>query len=375
MRRIFRRRQDEPARPPAPPEADTRPIAPVSEQQEVVTTPRRRFPRIWPWLVAVLVFAAAAIGAAYLLTRDSDDDEPVTPTATVPDVVGLPAGRATSRLAAAGFRPRLARAASERRRGLVIRQMPTAGDALRRGGTVVLVVSRGPETVRVPDVLGLSLAQAFRRVEAADLRPQARRVFSPRPKGRVFRQRPAAGTELEREQVVLLTVSRGRGRVAVPNVIGLREAEAVEALESAGLVANDVRVAASEPAGRVVAQNPAAGARVARGSTVRINVSRGSPPTTATRTTTTRRTTTATTATTTTPTGTASSVATVPDVVGLDAPTAEQRLRQAGFAVRSVPRDTLDPAEDGIVLEQRPPGGSSGRAGAQVTITVGVLVP
>jgi beta-lactam-binding protein with PASTA domain len=237
-------------------------------------------------------------------------------------------------------------------------------------------VSRGPETVEVPDVIGLSLAQAFRRVEAAGLRPQARRVFSPRPKGRVFRQRPAAETELEREQVVLLTVSRGRGRVAVPAVIGLREAEAVRALESAGLVANGVRVAASEPAGRVVAQNPAAGVRIARGSTVRINLSRGPPPTTATTTTTTpRTTTTAATTTTTTPTGTASSVATVPDVVGLDAPTAERRLRQAGFAVRSVPRDTVDPAEDGIVLEQRPPGGSSGRAGAQVTITVGVLVP
>lgn len=351
MRRIFRRRLD------APP------------------------PRIWPWLLAFLVLVGVAIGAAYALTREDDDDGRSTaPTSRVPSVVGLQAQQASSRLTADGFRAQLARAASERARGIVIRQRPTAGTSLERGRTVTLVVSQGPATAKVPDVLGLPLAQAFRRVEAAGLRPQAKRVFSQRAKGRVFRQRPAADTELEREQVVRLTVSKGRRRVAVPDLIGLSESEAVRSLKSAGLEASAVRVPSSEPAGRVVAQNPAAATRIARGSRVRLNVSRGSrTTTTAERTTTTP----APTATRTTPpppppptqTGTASSVATVPDVVGLDAATAERRLRQTGFAVRSVTRDTLDPAEDGIVLEQQPPGGASARVGAQVTITLGKLVP
>jgi beta-lactam-binding protein with PASTA domain len=375
----MRLRRSSPEPPRAAAEAETRPIARVPGDPAI--PPRRRPPRIWPWLLAVLVVAAAAIAAAYFLTRDDDDDEPAAATATVPDVVGLRVERASSRLVGAGFQPRLQLAPSERPRRVVTGQTPGAGSALERGATVTLVVSRGPGTTKVPDVVGLSLGQAFRRVEAARLRPRARRVFSPRPRGRVFRQRPAAGTEVEREQVVLLTVSRGRGRVAVPDVIGLREAAAVRALEAAGLEANDVRVAAADPAGRVVAQNPAAGVRIARGSTVRINISRGAPATTARRTTTTTTTTrttppvTTTTRTPTTPTGTASSVATVPDVVGLDAPTAERRLQQAGFAVRSVPRATADPAEDGIVLEQRPPAGASARSGAQVTITVGVLTP
>lgn len=371
MRRIFRRRQDE----PPPPEADTRPIPAVPDEQ-VTATRRRRPPRIWPWLLAVLVLAAGAIAAAYFLARDDDDGGPTeATTASVPAVVGLRAERASSRLVAVGFRPQLARAASERPSGVVIRQRPMAGSALARGGTVTLVVSQGPAKAKVPDVVGLSLAKAFRRVEAAGLRPQAKRVASRRPRGLVFRQRPSPGTELERERDVLLTVSKGPGRVAVPDLIGLGNAEAIRSLESAGLDANVVRVAANEPAGRVVAQNPAARARVERGSTVRVNVSQGPRATTTTRAPTTTRVTTTTTATTTTQTGTASSVATVPDVVGLDAPTAERRLRQAGFAVSSVPRDTQNPAEDGIVLEQRPPGGASARAGSQVTITVGVLTP
>jgi serine/threonine-protein kinase len=193
----------------------------------------------------------------------------------------------------------------------------------------------------------------------------------------VVRQRPAAGTELEREQVVSLTVSRGRERVAAPTLVGLREAQAGARLRSAGLKANAVRVASSEPAGTVVAQNPAAGARVPRGSTVRINVSRGPTATTTTTTATPTATTTTRTTTTTTrtPTGTASSAATVPDVIGLDEPTARTRLRQAGFTVRTVTRNTPDPAEDGIVVDQRPVAGTPARAGTQVTITLGVLTP
>jgi eukaryotic-like serine/threonine-protein kinase len=186
------------------------------------------------------------------------------------------------------------------------------------------------------------------------------------------RQRPPAGTELEREQVVLLTVSRGPGRVDAPDVVGLSEAEAGARLRSAGLEANVVRVASSDPAGVVVAQNPTAGEQVRRGSTLRINVSKGRPTETTTATATrTTTTTTPTGATTTTPTDTASSAATVPDVIGLDEPTARAQLRQAGFMVRTVARSTTDPAQDGIVLEQRPTGGGRARAGTQVTIIVG----
>jgi eukaryotic-like serine/threonine-protein kinase len=367
VRRIFRRRQDEPS-----PEAETRAIA-RGPAEEVVHARRRRPPRIWPWLIALLVVVAAAIAAAYFLTRDDDGGGPTETAATsVPDVVGLQAQPASSRLVAAGFRPQLAQVESERPTGVVVRQRPAAGTELERGGTVTLVVSRGPAKVEVPDVLGLSLSRAFSRLETAGLQPRARRVFSSKPRGRVLRQQPAAGAQVERERVVLLTVSRGPARVPVPDLIGQRRADAVRSLESAGLQANVVTVAASEPAGTVVAQNPAGGTRIVRGSPVRVNVSRGSAATT-TRPTTTRPPTT--TAPTPTRTGTASSVATVPDVVGLDALTAERRLRQAGFVASSAPRATQDPAEDGIVLEQRPPGGSSARAGAQVTITVGMLTP
>jgi len=373
VRRLFQRRV-EPQPPPGatPDEAATQPLTAVREE-EVVTPVRRRPPRFWPWLLALLLLVLAGIAAAYALTRDDDEEEDAAPAmVTVPDVVGDEVAEAIRKLGTNGLASQAARIPSPRPRGEVIRQRPQAGAAAERGDRVALVVSEGVPRARVPDVVGLPLAQAFRKLEAARLRPRARRVFSATPRGRVVRQRPPAGTELEREQVVLLTVSRGPGRVDAPDVVGLSEAEAGARLRSAGLEANVVRVASSDPAGVVVAQNPTAGEQVRRGSTLRINVSKGRPTETTTATATrTTTTTTPTGATTTTPTDTASSAATVPDVIGLDEPTARAQLRQAGFMVRTVARSTTDPAQDGIVLEQRPTGGGRARAGTQVTIIVG----
>lgn len=329
MRRLFRRRV-EPQPPPGatPDEAAAQPVTTIRDE-EVVTPTRRRPPRIWPWLLALLLLVLAGLAGLYLLTRD-DDESSEAATATVPDVVGM----------------------------------------------------RG--------------AEADRRIRAAELEPKVRHVFSRTRANRVLRQQPAPGSEIAPGAAVFVTLSRGLGQVEVPNLVGSSEADAAEELTRRGLETRVVRVASSHRAGTIVAQNPEAGERVSRGSTVRLNVSRGrvaTTTTTKTTTTTTMRTTTRTTTTTTRATTTrpatttttrpattttaapARTLATVPDVVGLDESTAERDLRQAGFAVRSVSRNTADPAQDGVVLGQRPAGGTRARAGSQVTITVGVLTP
>jgi beta-lactam-binding protein with PASTA domain len=278
----------------------------------------RRPPRIWPWLAALLVLVLAGLGGAYALTRDDDDDS--------------------------------------------------------------------ESEVTVPNVVGLRQAEAVRRVRQSGLRPNALHFRAARAAGRVFMQRPSAGSEVEPHSLVMLAVSKGAGRVRVPRLIGLSEAEAAERLSRRRLEARVVRVASRRPVGTVVAQNPDPGQRLDPESTVRINVSRGRTArrttTTTTTTTTTATTTTATTtvrtATTTTParTGTGAAATTaIPDVVGLDRPTAERRLREAGFGARPVPRETTDPAEHGIVLEQRPAGGVRARSGSQITIVFGALTP
>jgi serine/threonine-protein kinase len=192
----------------------------------------------------------------------------------------------------------------------------------------------------------LTVTEAFEQLQDARLRGEAREVFSGRPGGTVVRQQPAAGAEVPRGKAVVLTVSKGRQTVAVPSLVGQSEAQAGAALQRLGLRANVVRVPASDAPGTVVAQRPTAGQRVARGSVVQINVSRGAPGQTR---------------------------AAVPNVVRQDEAAAQETLRAAGFTVQPVDRPTTDPAQDGVVIEQRPPGGQRAPRGSQVVIFVGRL--
>jgi eukaryotic-like serine/threonine-protein kinase len=306
--------------------------------------PRR--PLIWPWLLLLLLLVGAAIALAYVLTRDDDESS----DNRVPAVVGLRLPDAVERLRASGYPADPRRRVDPSRRGRVVEQEPDAGAELDPGRTVVIIVARGRNTVDVPNVVGSPVAEAFERVQAAGLRGRAVQAFARQARGRVVRQRPAAGDEAPRGATVVLTVSRGPQLVAVPALIGQTEVQAGAALRRVGLRPNVVRVPSAEPRGTVVDQNPAAGSRAPRGSTVRLNVSEGGPSAGSTQT---------------VPT---TGQATVPNVVGMRDTDALARLQSAGFRVSSTSVSSTRPA--GTVLTQSPSGGALAARGTTVAITV-----
>jgi beta-lactam-binding protein with PASTA domain len=79
---------------------------------------------------------------------------------------------------------------------------------------------------------------------------------------------------VDKSETVRLNVSKGTGLVDVPSLVGQTDAEAQ--LSRLGLEANVVEVPSVQPAGVVVAQHPTGG-QVKKGSTVRLNISSGSP--------------------------------------------------------------------------------------------------
>jgi len=229
--------------------------------------------------------------------------------------------------------------------------MPIGGAELEPGQTVVIVVARRPNTVDVPRVVGLEVADAFERVQAAGLRARSVDMFARQAKGRVVRQRPPAGAEARRGATVVLSVSKGPQLVAVPSVMGQTEADATAALRRVGLRVNIARVPAPGPSpeGTVVAQNPKGGVRAPKGSTVRLNIAAvpagGSTQTVPT-----------------------TGEAPVPNVVGSRDTDAVARLQAAGFRVSSTPVSSTRPA--GTVLTQSPAGGTTATRGSTVRITV-----
>jgi beta-lactam-binding protein with PASTA domain/serine/threonine protein kinase len=125
--------------------------------------------------------------------------------------------------------------------GTVLSQDPAAGTPVRHGTPVSLAVSKGPEPIPVPSVVGQDEDDAVDAIEAAGLQADVAReeVFSREiPKGAVASQAPAAGT-LTRGDTVTLTISKGPRMVQVPSYIGKQAKEAEQALRQLGF---DVKV-------------------------------------------------------------------------------------------------------------------------------------
>lgn len=120
--------------------------------------------------------------------------------------------------------------------GTVLSQEPAPGTAVRHGTPVSLVVSKGPEPIPVPSVVGQDEKDAVDAIEAAGLTAEVAReeVFSRDvPEGAVASQVPATGT-LTRGGSVTLTISKGPRMVEVPSYIGKQAADARKALEGLG---------------------------------------------------------------------------------------------------------------------------------------------
>ncbi|HEY6110667.1 MAG TPA: PASTA domain-containing protein [Gemmatimonadales bacterium] len=133
------------------------------------------------------------------------------PRVPVPDVIGLNAALATRLISAAGLmvsRVESVQAAAPTGQTMLTR--PAAATALVPGSGVGLVVSRGAPTITVPDLLGLSPADARARLEAAGLAIGGltrQRTANVAP-GTVVAQRPAAGTLAAPGTLVDVVVAR-----------------------------------------------------------------------------------------------------------------------------------------------------------------------
>ena len=88
----------------------------------------------------------------------------------IPDVIGSDEADARSELTEAGLKVEIAAervTSSEYDKGQVVRQTPKSGGPAAEGDTVTLTLSKGPEMIEVPDVVGDSVDDARRALEGA----------------------------------------------------------------------------------------------------------------------------------------------------------------------------------------------------------------
>jgi serine/threonine-protein kinase len=287
--------------PPPPPEEPLDPtiVRPAAGDRRVVVDEAEAGPppvvRPYPWWLWLLVvlFLAAAILFFVLWLLERNDNK----TRNVPRVVGLSLTEAQDKAAQRGFTLKVIRRAAAAPAGTVVDQAPQQGADLEKGAQVMAVVSGGQQQVTVPKLVGSTFQAAEQLLQAQGLTAVRQDTNSAKPKGIVLAQDQQQGTKLPKGSSVTLSVSTGQGRVKVPSVQGMSQADAVKTITDAGLVPIVIRVPSQKPEGTVIAQDPAPNQEAQAGSKVRVNVS-GGPALTQTQTVTTTQTTTAATTTT-----------------------------------------------------------------------------
>jgi len=321
---------------PAPP-LDPPSEAYVYPEEPLAPREPRDSGRWWLWLLAVLV---AGLGLAAVLLL------PGTQKVGVPTVVGADQANAEAKLRQEGFRVDTVQKTAEQPAGQVIGQDPTGGTKAKKGSTVTLTVSAGPQQVSVPQVVGLTVSSARGRLQKAGLDASEREENSDTvAQGRVISVSPTEGQKVDKGSSVTLVVSSGKPQVEVPDVVGKSFDEAQSTLQAAGFKVTRVDKESDKSAGTVLSQNPKSGGRIDSGSTIALTVAKEP------------------------------SQVPVPDVTGEDAPAAIAALSGQGFVIDQQSKDVPTPDGDGVVLEQSPAGGKKAKKGSKVTIVVGKFNP
>jgi penicillin-binding protein 1A len=137
-----------------------------------------------------------------------------------------------------------------------------------------------PAKATVPDVVGLSEADARSKLQGAGFSVSTREVDSGRRAGIVLVQSPHPGQRAREQSTVSIDVSSGhRPGIGVPNVVGANVDEAKARLRTAGFAVAVVAqsVTQADRIGHVLSQSPAPSDRAKRGATVTITIGRNKP--------------------------------------------------------------------------------------------------
>ncbi len=235
--------------------------------------PRRRWRRR---LALVAGLSLVGAGAAYAIDRGIG----FTATSEVPTVVGLSYDNAASLITTSRLTPTVdvRRFDEAHPVGEVLSQTPLGGLRVAEGTEVALVVSQGPAPRPVPELVGLSLDEARRRLVdiglqlAADVSKRPDEVV---PAGVVLEAAPASGT-LPVGGEVQVVLSSGPAPRVVPNLSGSDPDVARQTLLDLGLEpVVEEEFSETVPKGIVIAGSYRPTSEVPKGTRVRIRVSRG----------------------------------------------------------------------------------------------------
>lgn len=168
--------------------------------------------------------------------------------------------------------------------GVIFNQSVEADTTVAPGTEVTLSVSKGGKPVAVPDVGGMTEAEARKALSEKGLAVKVEYGYDEKvAEGSVISQSVKGGEEASKGSAVTIVVCSSDGLIKVANVVGMTSGDAQSALTKQGLKVqvNEVNNSTVEK-GKVIEQLPAAGTMQKEGTMIVITVSKGQAPATPT---------------------------------------------------------------------------------------------
>lgn len=207
--------------------------------------------------------------------------------------------------------------------------------------------------VKVPDLYNKTLEEALVLAEEEGLKIDEAHIkyelSEDVEEGKIMEQKPGANTFVKKRKKISLVISQGatEGNIVMTSVIGKQIDDAEKLLKNMGLKVKTIdREDENAEIGEVMAQSPAKGVKMSEGSVVTLYVCTSHP----------------------------AKPKQVPGVIGMSKSAAEAAIKNAGFKVGNVKKETSDKEID-TVINQDPSAGSESPAGTYIDIVISSSKP
>ena len=232
--------------------------------------------RVLSTFIGLILLFCVAFGGTMLVLHVTNPKE-----VEVPNVVGLERDEAKQRIESAKLKFEVASEEynTEVEENHIVSQDPAYMEnynKVKEGATVKVVVSKGTEKTKVPNVKGKDKDEATQLIEDAKLKVEIVEETSKTVKeGYVISQEIDPDTEINAGETVKIHVSTGVEKATVPGVVGKSQDEAKKALQDLGFVVTVTNVEdSSKDNGIVLKQSLDEGNSVEKGSAITITVNK-----------------------------------------------------------------------------------------------------
>ena len=264
------------------------------------------------------------------------------PLVGLPDVRGYNVSDAERTLEDDGFKVKRTARFDSAPKDSVIDQTPKARSQVRKGATISLIVSQGPQSLATPNFVNMSVGDAQAIAQKMGITLDAsQQVADPNvPSGVIDAQDVLPGQTITRGQTVHATVSSGAAAsttaIVVPSLVGMKYKDAVQQLQTLGFQPAITFSTQADRNGTIVAQDPLSGTQASSGKRVTLTLSVNGE---------------------------------VPDTEGESLAQAQDTLASYGYQVGKIEYTTSEGA-NGNVIGTQPEAGTNLSPGSSVTLVV-----